>query len=113
MITIYHNPRCRKSREGLAVVESSGKDFEVIKYLEKGLTTNELQDIIKKLDIPPLELVRKNEIIWKENYKGRELTDNEIIEAMSNHPKLMERPVIINGENAVIGRPSSTISSIL
>ncbi|MBT8303402.1 MAG: arsenate reductase, partial [Bacteroidia bacterium] len=71
MIKIYHNPRCRKSRQGLAIVENSGKEFEVIEYLKETPTREELKNIIDLLEINPLELVRKNEQVWKDNYKGK------------------------------------------
>jgi arsenate reductase len=113
MLKIYHNPRCRKSREGLAILEASGKDFEIVKYLDDPLSVDELTEIIKQLGIAPEKLVRKNEKIWKENYKGKELTDAEIIQAMVDNPKLIERPIVIHNEKAVIGRPPENISSIL
>ena len=113
MITIYHNPRCSKSRQGLQLLEESGKEFEVVKYLEITPTEKELADIIYLLGIKPIELVRKNEAIWKENYKGKELSDQEIIKAMVQNPKLIERPIVINGNKAVIGRPLENISAII
>lgn len=113
MITIYHNNRCTKSRQGLALLEASGKDFEVVKYLENTPTESELKNIIDLLGIPPIELVRKNESIWKENYKGKDLSDAEIISAMVENPKLIERPIVINGDKAVIGRPTENINDIL
>ncbi|RYC51326.1 arsenate reductase (glutaredoxin) [Flagellimonas olearia] len=113
MIKIYHNPRCRKSREGLEVLEQSGQDFEVIKYLDKIPTKDELNEIIGYLGISPIELVRKNEAIWKEHYKGKELSDAEIVAAMVKHPKLIERPIVINGKKAVIGRPAEKINTLL
>jgi len=113
MIKIYHNPRCRKSREGLQILENSGKEFEIIKYLEDIPSEEELAKIIKKLNINPIQLVRKNEKVWKENFKGKTLTDSEIITAMVTHPKLIERPIVINGKKAVIGRPPSDIGTII
>nr|WP_299167663.1 arsenate reductase (glutaredoxin) [uncultured Allomuricauda sp.] len=113
MIKIYHNPRCRKSREGLDLLEKSGKDFEVVLYLENVPTHGELKTIIKQLGIPAIELVRKNEAIWKEKYKGKTLSENEIIDAMVENPKLIERPIVINGNEAVIGRPSEEINKIV
>ena len=109
MIKIYHNPRCRKSREGLQILENSGKEFEIIKYLEDIPSEEELAKIIKKLNINPIQLVRKNEKVWKENYKGKDLSDHEIVKAMIENPKLIERPIVINNNKAVIGRPPETI----
>ena len=83
MIKIYHNNRCSKSRCGLEILETSGKPFEVIKYLESTPTTSELKEIIKLLKMNPIELVRKNESIWNENFKNLDLTDEEIITVMA------------------------------
>ncbi|MFS4447225.1 arsenate reductase (glutaredoxin) [Maribacter sp. 2307UL18-2] len=113
MIKIYHNPRCRKSREGLAVLEGSGKDYEVVKYLENIPTKAELRSILNCLGLSPENLVRKNEAIWKENYRSRMLSDEEILDAMILHPKLIERPIVVNGNKAVIGRPPERISELL
>jgi arsenate reductase len=112
MIKIYHNNRCSKSRCGLDILEQSGKDFQVIKYLENTPSAKELKDIIKLLDIAPIDLVRKNEAIWKERFKNKNLTDAQIISAMAEYPKLIERPIVINGNKAVIGRPPELISTI-
>lgn len=113
MIKIYHNPRCRKSREGLQILEESGKDFEIVKYLENTPTKEELSDIIELLGIKPIDLVRKNESIWKENYKNKQLPDNKIITAMIENPKLIERPIVINKDKAIVGRPPENINKII
>jgi arsenate reductase len=113
MIYIYHNPRCSKSRQGLALLEDSGKEFEIIKYLEDQLSVAILEDIITKLNIHPIDLIRKNEAIWKSDYKGKTLSDKEIIDAMVANPKLIERPIVINGAKAVVGRPPEAILSII
>ncbi len=113
MIKIYHNNRCSKSRLGVALLEESGKEFEIVKYLENIPSEKELKEIIKLLKIAPIELVRKNEKVWKEEFKGKELSDAEIISAMIQNPKLIERPIIINGNKAVIGRPTEKILEII
>lgn len=113
MIKIYHNPRCSKSRQGLNLLEESGKDFEVVNYLENIPSKEELIAILDKLGISPIELIRKGEGIWKEHYKGKELSDDAIIEAMLQHPKLIERPIVVNGDRAAIGRPLENIGDIL
>ncbi|MBE9490213.1 MAG: arsenate reductase (glutaredoxin) [Bacteroidetes bacterium] len=113
MIKIYHNNRCSKSRCGLDILEKSGKSFEVIKYLEDTLSYSELKGIIDLLGINPIQLVRKNEAIWKEKYKDQDFSDSELIEIMIKNPKLIERPIIINGNKAVIGRPPETILGII
>jgi arsenate reductase len=113
MIQIYHNPRCSKSREGLAILEASKKEFEIVKYLDDVPSESELFAIIQKLGISPIQLVRKTEKIWKENYKGKELSDTEIIMAMIQNPKLIERPIVINKNKAIVGRPPEHIKAIL
>lgn len=113
MIQILHNPRCRKSREGLALLEEERQTFEIIKYLDDRLTVKDLTTIISKLGISPIDLVRKNEAIWKSDFKGKDLNDQDIIEAMVANPKLIERPIIINKNKAVIGRPVELIKDIL
>ncbi|EMY81786.1 arsenate reductase (glutaredoxin) [Psychroflexus gondwanensis] len=113
MISIYHNPRCKKSREGLTILEDSGQDFETLKYLDDTPSPEDLKIIIKKMGIKPIELVRKQEQIWKEKFKSKDLSDSEIIEALHDFPKLIERPIVINGEKAIIGRPPEDIKGIL
>ena len=110
---ILHNPRCRKSREGLQILENSKKDFEVVLYLENPPSEEELKSILSKLDITPIELVRKGEADWKENFKGKDLSNEQIIKAMIYYPKLIERPIVISGEKAVIGRPPERIMDLL
>ncbi len=113
MITIYHNPRCTKSRQGVAFLNDSGKDFKTVLYLDNPIDKDTLKNLLKKLDYTPIELVRKNEAIWKEQFKGKELNDEQIIDAMIEFPKLMERPIIVNGAKAVVGRPTETIEKLL
>jgi arsenate reductase len=113
MIKIYHNPRCRKSREGLQILEDSDKDFEIIKYLDEPISEAELNKIIELLGIEPIQLIRKNEAIWKSDYKGKDLSHKDIVLAMVENPKLIERPIVINTNKGVIGRPPSLITEII
>lgn len=113
MITIYHNPRCGKSRECLAFIENSHQKFEVIKYLETQFTFETLSEILVKLKIKPIDLVRVKETIWIDDFKNKNLSDAEIIEAMVQNPKLIERPIAVKGNKAVIARPLELINSIL
>ena len=113
MITIYHNSRCTKSRCALVELEKSGKDFEVVYYLQTPPNKTELKEIISKLGIKPLELIRKGEKIFAENYKGENLSDEEWIDAMITYPILIERPIVISGNKAVIARPTEKIKEIL
>ena len=113
MIKIYHNNRCGKSRAGLKLVEDSGKEYQVINYLETVPTFEELKKIIDMLGIRPIELVRKNETIWKEKFKNKDFSDKELINIMIENPKLIERPIVVKNEKAVIGRPTEKILEIL
>lgn len=113
MIKIYHNPRCSKSRQGLSIVEASGKAFEIVKYLEDKLTFKELETIISKLGIKPIDLIRKNEAMWKSDYKSKTLSDKEIINAMITYPKLIERPIVVHNNKAVVGKPPEAIQEVI
>lgn len=104
MIQIYHNPRCGKSRNCLAFLDDSGQDYEIIKYLEQPPTYDELVSLLKKLNMKPLELVRQKEKIWIENFKNKTMTDDEIIQAIISNPILIERPIVIKEDKAIIGR---------
>ena len=108
MITIYHNSRCTKSREGLCEIELLQQPFTIRNYMIDYFTSDELKEVIKKLGIPPIELVRTKESIWIENYKNKELSVAEIIEAM-----LIERPIIVFGEKAIIARPKERIKELI
>ena len=112
MSTIYHNPRCRKSRETLQLLEANGQQPEIILYLEHPPTASELEGLLDKLGIAPMDLIRKGEAIWKENYKGKTLSDKELVAAMVAHPKLIERPIVVNGNKAALGRPPEQVLSI-
>ena len=113
MIKIYHNSRCRKSREGLQIVQESGLDFEIVDYISNPLTSPELKQVITILNIPPIDLIRKNEAVWKSDYKNKPLSDQQLIAAMAAHPKLIERPIIIHKNKGVIGRPKERILEVL
>lgn len=113
MIQIYHNARCGKSRCALEILEKSGRPFEIVKYLENIPTKTELRALLKKLRIKPLQLVRTKEPLWIENYKDKTLTDTQLIGILVKNPILMERPIVVNGNKAIIGRPPESIVSIL
>ena len=108
-IKIYHNASCSKSRKALALVESKTSEFEVIEYLKNPLTFKEIKLLLSKLNIKPLELIRIQESIWKEEYNRKEMNDDEIINTIVNHPKLMERPIVITNKKAIIGRPPENV----
>jgi arsenate reductase len=110
---LYHNPRCSKSREGLAILKDRNVDFEIVEYLKVPLTKKELSNIIKKLNIAPIDLVRKNESIWKEKFKGQNLDNEQVLNAMVEYPKLIEHPILVNENLAVVGRPPEQLISII
>jgi arsenate reductase (glutaredoxin) len=112
-IQVYHNPRCSKSRMALEYLHSKSINFESVLYLENKLTENELKGILKKLNISPLELLRKGEETYKNEIKNKSLSDNELIKMMIKHPNLIERPIVIKGNKAVIARPTELIETIL
>ena len=110
---IYHNPRCSKSRKTLALLQENGVEPDVILYLDNIMTAGELRNLLVKLGISPMQLVRKGEAVWKEKYKGKELSDDQIIEAMIANPKLIERPIVVKGQLAVLGRPPENILELI
>lgn len=113
MVQILHNPRCGKSRNCIAYLTESDVSFEVVNYLENPLTEEEIILLVKKLNIKPIDLVRKKEVIWKDNYKDKSVTDNQIINALAKHPILIERPIIIDENRAIIGREKDKIRDFI
>jgi arsenate reductase len=113
MLQILHNPRCSKSRAGLKLLEDKGLNPEVIKYIDTPLSPDTFKDILNRLGMKPIDVIRKNEDLYKQKYKDKELSDDEWIEVMINNPRLIERPIVINGNKAVIGRPAEVIETIL
>jgi len=113
IIKVLHNPRCSKSRCALDFLKLKERSFEVIEYLEKPLSKEEMKAVLIKLNIPAEQWVRKNEEDYKTHFKGKTLSDDEWIDAMLKFPKLIERPVVIVGEKAVIARPDERILEIL
>jgi arsenate reductase len=97
----------------MQLMELENIPFSTVKYLNEPLSTNELKDILKKLGIKPIDLVRQKETVWIENYKGKQLTDEEVVAAMAEHPALIERPIVVNGDKAVIARPAERVKEIL
>jgi len=113
MLTIYHNPRCSKSRGCNTMLIDLGREAKVINYMKDLFTEESLSEVIKKLNIQPIELVRTNEQEWKDNFKGKELSGSEVIKAMVKYPKLIQRPIVVNGAKAAIGRPLEAVQDIL
>ena len=110
---IYHNPRCSKSRKTLALLQENGVEPDVVLYLDNIMTADDLRGLLAKLGISPMQLVRKGESVWKEKYKGKELSDDQVIEAMIANPKLIERPIVVKDQTAVLGRPPENILELI
>lgn len=113
MLTIYHNPRCRKSREALQELESKNIPHTVVKYLEQPLGVAELKELLQKLEKQPQDIIRKQEPLWKENFKGETFSETALLQLLSEHPKLIERPIIASKNEAVIGRPLENLLAFL
>jgi arsenate reductase len=118
-LKIYHNPRCSKSRQTLEIIKEKNLNLEIILYLEKGLEVSEIKEILQLLkntdsQISIGSIIRKNEIEYKENnLSDKNLNEEELINIISKFPKLLERPIVINGKKAKIGRPPEDILEIL
>lgn len=114
MTTIYHNPRCSKSRQTLALLEENQVTPEVVLYLETPPNAGTLKDLLGKLGIGARELLRKGEDAYKENnLKDTSLSDEDLINAMVAHPKLIERPIVVKGDKAVLGRPPENVLALI
>lgn len=113
MIIIYHNTRCSKSRDAFFLLEKKTKKFKVVEYLKTPLSRVELKELIKKLGIKPEDLVRKKEPTFEEKFKNKKLTGEQWISAMIKYPILIERPIVVNGEKAMICRPAERVLELL
>lgn len=111
MLTIYHNPRCSKSRQTLALIEESGVDFSIITYLETPLDKKQLKALCKKLGQTPKDITRTSETVFKTISKPE--SNDEWYEALAAHPILMQRPIVVKGDNAIIGRPPENVLALL
>ncbi len=112
-VTLYHNPRCRKSREALQILQEAHQEVEIKEYLKEAPTIKELTTVINMLDVHPLQLIRKQEKVFKEQFKGQEHSKAEWIKIMVAHPILIERPIAIKDGQAVVGRPPENIHDLL
>lgn len=109
---VYHNPRCSKSRMALEFLDNQSKEYEIVEYLKEIPTESELKDIIGKLGIKAESLIRKGEPDFKEHFKGKSLSEDEWVEAMVKYPKLIERPIVIKGDKAIVARPTEVINEL-
>ena len=110
---IYHNPRCRKSRETLDIIRNAGVEPKIIEYLKTPPGAGELKEVLRMLDMRPEDILRKNEDIFKQNFKGKMYSDDEWIGILVENPKLIERPIVVEGKRAVLGRPPENVKSLL
>lgn len=108
-----HNPRCGKSRNCLAILDENSIDYQIIKYLETPLSKEEIINLLKMLSLSPLDLVRQKEEIWVQKFKNKALTDEKIIEALVEFPILIERPILIDGNKAIIAREQEKITAFI
>ncbi len=113
MITVWHNPKCSKSREALKLVEEKGGAHDVVRYLDAPPSRDEIVELLKKLGISARELMRTKEELYKELGLAEVSDEAKLIDALAEHPRLIERPVLIEGNRAVIGRPVEKVVEFL
>ena len=112
-VTIYHNPRCSKSRKTLALLQERGIEPTIVEYLKNPPDKRELETITRKLGVKPEQIVRQGEASFKQHFAGKSLNDNEWLEALAQYPILIERPIIVKGDRAVIGRPPENVLDLV
>ena len=112
-ISIYHNPRCSKSRAALKLLEDRGLNPKIVEYLKYPPTIAELKSVLKKLKKRPFEIVRTGERLYKERYRGQVLSDDQWLQALHENPILLERPIVVSGALAVVGRPPEAVLTVL
>ena len=113
MTTIWHNPRCSKSRQALALLEERGAEITIRRYLDEPPSLAELQDARSKLDLPAIDMIRTGEAVFKEMGLSKSDPDDTLLKAMAEAPKLIERPVVFSGDRAIIARPPEKALDIL
>ncbi len=112
MITLYHNPRCQKSRSGLQHLKLKTSDFLIKDYIKSGLTIEELEQLFSRLNKKPSEMIRKQESIYKTEFKGKQFTEDEWIRLIVKHPNLLQRPIILKDFKAIWADPASLMDDI-
>lgn len=111
-MTIYHNPRCKKSRETLQIIRDQGMEPDIVEYLKNPPEPEELRELLRKLGMKAEDIVRKGEKEFKEHFKGKDLSQEEWLKALKQHPKMIERPIVVEGERAVLGRPPENVQEL-
>ena len=112
-LTVYHNPRCRKSREAIQYLEVKGLSFDIVKYLEHSFDKNTLGEVLKKIEKKPSEILRKNEVLWKKEYASKDLSEDQILQLLVEQPKLIERPIVTTTYKGVLARPIENLMEFL
>lgn len=110
---IYHNPRCSKSRQTLQLINDAGAEVEIIEYLKDIPTAEELKTILMQLNLSPKDILRKGEAVYKEKFKNSDFNDDEWLKVMIEYPKLIERPIVVKGNKAVLGRPPENVLDLI
>ena len=113
MLKIYHNPRCSKSRQTLKIIQDKNVDVEIVEYLKDIPTVSELKGLLEKLGLEASQIIRKGESAFKEHFKGKDLSNDQWIDAMIEFPKLIERPIVVRGNKAVLGRPPENVNELI
>lgn len=113
MFTIYHNPKCAKSRAGLNYIKEKGLEYQVIEYMKDILSRKELKDLLMKLNKSPKEIIRTQEDVYKEKFRGKNFTDEEWITILIENPKLIQRPIVVTGYKAILAQPADEIEKLL
>ncbi|MGE0076755.1 MAG: ArsC/Spx/MgsR family protein [Bacteroidales bacterium] len=112
MLKIYHNPRCRKSREGLEYLKSKTNEFEIRSYLSDGINPEDIREILLKSNLKPSELVRSQEDYFKTYLKGKNFSDDEWVQIISQNPKILQRPIVVADRKAVLANPPQNIDKL-
>ena len=113
MITIYHNPKCRKSRAGLEYLKEKGLDFTLVEYLKNPISREVLKDILMKMNVRPQELLRTQEDVYKSDFAGKQFNDEEWIDILLEYPRLVRRPIVVKGYRAIVAEPPEEIDKLL
>jgi arsenate reductase (glutaredoxin) len=113
MITIYHNPKCRKSRAGLEYLKEKGLDFTLVEYLKNPISREVLKDILMKMNVRPQELLRTQEDVYKSDFAGKQFNDEEWIDILLEYPRLIRRPIVVKGYRAIVAEPPEEIDKLL
>lgn len=113
MITIYHNPKCRKSRAGLEYLKEKGLDFTLVEYLKNPISREVLKDILMKMNMRPQELLRTQEDVYKSDFAGKQFNDEEWIDILLEYPRLIRRPIVVKGYRAIVAEPPEEIDKLL